>query len=528
MTKIAFLKDAGLAALSGAVLVLAFPVFDFAVGAWVGLVPLLIALEEKSLKVAFLLSWLTGWVLFPGICSWIWSVDAFNLLDFTLLGGYLALYVGLWGVSLVWIRRQTGLSSVLVAPPLWVTFEYLRSHMSFLSAPWMLLGHSQYPHLLLIQMTAVTGVFGLSFLIVLVNTVITELLLYLYGQWVEPTTLSTVEKFPGLALGVAATLFAAVLLYGFQVFRGNEAGQSLSVALVQGNIAQERKWRSENRQAILDQYAVLTRKAAEQLPALILWPETAVPGDVQHNPELRQLVSNIARNVNIPLLVGSGEKAMFTDRKLISQYYNAMVLFSSGGEITNFYRKIALVPFGEYVPLRDLVSWPEAIASAMGDYLPGERSTLFTVGQTNFGSVICWELIFPELFRESVKQGAQFMVIATNEAWFGRTSAPYQLLAMSVFRAVENRRAIVRVANTGVSALIDPFGRIIERLRGTDQQDLFVEGILTGNIPLVETKTFYTQYGDVFALLQIAASVAFFLFAGTRSDSKRQANLCQQ
>jgi apolipoprotein N-acyltransferase len=511
------LRSVGLAVLSAVILVLAFPHFDFEAGVWFGLVPLLLALEGRSLRKAFVLSSVTGLFLFPGICYWVFSVDAFNLLDFLILAAYLSLYVSLWGMSLVWIRTKTNLSLPLVAPPLWVTFEYLRSHMSFLSAPWMLLGHSQYAYPTLLQITAITGVFGLSFLIVLVNATITEMMLYLRQRWLNLSIPFPLRSFPVASVISTTLLFIATLSYGSQVLIRGETGPTLPLALVQGNIAQERKWRHDNRQEILRQYAALTKTVAEPAPALIIWPETAVPGDVQHNPELRQHVSDIARNVKVPLLVGSGEKAMFTNRQLISRYYNAMVLFSSGGEIVNSYRKIALVPFGEYVPLRDFVPWPEAIASTMGDYLPGERYTLFTVGQTDFGAVICWELIFPELFREFVKQGAQFMVIATNEAWFGRTSAPYQLLAMSVFRAAENRRAIVRVANTGVSALIDPFGRITERLRGTDQQDLFVEGILKGNIPLVETKTFYTQYGDVFALFHLVISALFFLAGWTQS-----------
>jgi apolipoprotein N-acyltransferase len=158
----------------------------------------------------------------------------------------------------------------------------------------------------------------------------------------------------------------------------------------------------------------------------------------------------------------------------------------------------------------------------LGDYVPGDRYTIFPLEQTHFGAVICWELIFPELVREFVRRGARFMVIATNEAWFGETAAPYQLLAMSVFRAVENRVAIVRAANTGISAFIDPFGRITERLQSADLRELFVEGVLTSEVPLAEGQTWYTRHGDMFAFLQILWCVGLFYAAwrGARNRSR--------
>jgi apolipoprotein N-acyltransferase len=178
------------------------------------------------------------------------------------------------------------------------------------------------------------------------------------------------------------------------------------------------------------------------------------------------------------------------------------------------YKKVALVPFGEYAPLEKFFTWPKAIVADVGTYLPGDRYTVFSLGGVPFGTVICWETIFPDLVRQFVKRGARFMVVATNEAQFADSAAPYQLLAMTAFRAAENRVAVARAANTGVTALIDPFGRVTHRLRGPDQRELFVEGVLTGDLPIHEAGTFYTHFGDVFALLQLVLCLAILAYAG--------------
>jgi len=500
-------RDGILACASGILLVLSFPRFDLGFLAWVALVPLLVALDGKSPGAALGLSYGTGVVFFVLLFSWISTVPTWNVVDgFLTKLVYLPQYVGLWGLGLVWIRRRTGLPAWLVAPPLWVTSEYVRCHVSFLSLPWMFLGHSQHLYPPLIQISAVTGVYGLSFLIVLVNVAIAQAMLYFWRRSsVPPASL----RFPTGEAATAGLLLLSTLAYGLFTLTTGRAGTSVKVALVQGNIPQERKWDRSFRQETVARYARLTRQAVEQAPALIVWPETAVPGDVEHDPDLRRVMARIAVDAKSHLLVGSAEYAKFTDRKLRERLYNSMYLLSPEGKIAGQYRKIRLVPFGEYTPLRDLITWPEAIAATSGAFTAGDRYTRFTVGDVSFGAVICWEIIYPDLFREFVKRGAEFMILGTNEAWFGDTAAPYQLLAMTVFRAVENRVAIARSANTGVTALIDPFGRITHRLRGPDGRDLFVEGILLGDMAVAAGRTLYTAYGDVFAYLAIGATLCF-------------------
>lgn len=505
-------KDLGLACLSAVLLILSFPKFDLSALAWIGLVPLLLTIEGKGLKEAFVLSYVTGLLFTAGVFYWIWSVDAFNLIDYALLGVvYSPQYVSLWGLALNWVRKRTGLSAVLLAPPLWVTLEYIRSHLSFLSLPWMLLGHSQYLHPSLIQITSLTGVYGLTFLIVLMNAAIAAAISHLRQGLSESTTSAEFQRFFPIPLMVTGLLVIATALYGLIVLSKGIEDERMTIALIQGNIPQARKWDRSYGQTILDRYAALTWKATEHSPALIVWPETAVPGDVEHEPALQRSVSHLAIHTRTYLLVGSAEYAKFANTKLLRKYHNSMYLLTPEGRIAGTYRKISLVPFAEYVPLDGVLKWPKTIAPSRSDILPGDQYTLFTVGTATFGVVICWETIFPDLFREFVKRGARFMVIATNEARFYETAAPYQLLAMSTFRAVENRVAIARSANTGVSALIDPFGRITKRLRGPDHKELFVEGVLIGDIVLSREKTFYTKHGDVFAFLQIAVSVVLLL-----------------
>lgn len=502
-------RDLGLACLSGLLLLLSFPDFDLSLLAWIALVPLLVALDGKPLLVTLALSYVTGAVFFVGIFDWIWSVSAYNVIDEILLAGYLAQYLGCWALGLTWIRRRTGLSAAVVAPPLWVGLEYVRAHLSFLALPWMLLGHSQYAHPSLIQVASFTGVYGLSFLIVLINAACAETLRHACAHVLARASRSASSFVLGQAalmpLMLGGALLIADSLYGLSVLSAGADGERVAIALLQGNIPQDRKWDASSVRMILERYSALTRSAARQRPLVIVWPETAVPGDVMHHRELKRQLSELAVATNQHLLVGSAEYAKFTDREFHGNYYNSMFLFSPDGAITGQYRKIVLVPFGEYEPLRGIVTWPAAMVRATGAFVPGNQYTLFTIGHVKFAAVICWEAIFPDLVRQFVKRGARLIVNATNEAWFLESAAPYQLLAMSLFRAVENRVAVVRAGNTGVTAIIDPFGRITARLKDADQRDVFMGGILVGAVPLSQTVTFYTRYGDIFAFAQIAA-----------------------
>jgi apolipoprotein N-acyltransferase len=513
-------SDLGLAALSGLLVVACFPRFDTHWLVWVALVPLLLAMERGGPWRAMLLAQLTGVIFFVGVFEWIWQVPAYNILDEVMLGLYLALYFALWALGVRWLSARTLVPVALTAPALWVGLEYVRSHAGFLSLPWMLLGHSQYQQPVMLQIASITGVYGLSFLIVVVNVAVAQLFIR------RPTTWRAV---PGATVYALGSL-AVVLAYGLLVLSAEPAPERLRVAAVQGNIPQNVKFDAAHRQLTLDRYASLTREAARQGVALIAWPETAMPGDVEHDPRLLQPVRQLAIDVGVPLLVGSSEHAKFTNREAGPRRFNSMVLFSPRGHIVDVYRKIRLVPFGEYEPLAGIITWPAIVASSMGNSLAGDRQTIFTIDGVGVASTICWENIFPDLVRQFVRDGARVVVNATNEAWFQDSGAPRQFLAISVFRAAENRISVLRVANTGISAVIDPYGRIVERLRGPDGRDVFVAGVLTASLPVTRQPTLYTRFGDVFALALLGGAALLVLVTGIRqtlewSDQRAAAGL---
>jgi apolipoprotein N-acyltransferase len=501
-----------LACLSGVLLVLAFPKFDVGALAWVGLIPMLVAVEGKRPGAAFVLGVVTGLVFFPGIFSWIFNVPGYNILDHAVLGVYLGSYFGLFALALALVRRRAGLSLVVAAPPLWVMTEYLRAHAWLLTFPWLLLGYSQYRHPSVIQVTAWTGIYGVGFLIVLTNALGADLL----RSWRRPGDRRLV-----LSAAAVAVLLVVGYGYGRWVLSQPLPDERVRVAVVQGNAPPQALTRPE----LIERYATLTRTAAGAGPALIVWPETALPGDIKHDRELRRSVDALAAETGRFLLVGASEYAKFSNAQLrtpelYKTWYNSLFLVSPQGRIDGEYRKISLVPFGEYVPLKGYVRWPQAIASSFGNALPGETYTVFDAGGPRFGAVICWEIMFPDLFRQFVRRGATFMVSATNESWFGASAAPYQLLAMTVIRAAENRVAIARAANTGVSAFVDPYGRITDRVRDGTGRDLFVQGVLTSDIAVSRTPTFYARHGDVFALLQIAVVVAMLAWCWYRPGAR--------
>jgi apolipoprotein N-acyltransferase len=515
-------KALGLACASGLLLYAAFPTIDNEWLAWVGLVPLLAALDGKRLRGAFVLAFMSGFVFYATTFYGIWSgaVAALRPVHFVILATYFSLYWGLWGLGVQWAKLESGLSSGLIAPPLWVVLEYVRSHLSFLSYPWLFLGHSQYLHPSLLQTSSITGVYGISFLIVLVNAAVADAVCAVRARWSGSESLSLIGRSTVIVLGTAGLLLTASYLYGVWILSRGPGGERKTIAIIQGNIPKDRMWNRSYLPTIVNRYEELTKRATMQPTDLVIWPESAVPGDLLHERDLQRTVSRIATETHTPILTGTAQSAKFTDKKLVNKSFNSMVLFTADGQIAGEYRKMVLVPFAEYEPLKGVVRWPRAIVASPDSTLPGDRYTLFTVGGTPFGALICWETIFPGHFREFVKRGARFMVVATNEAWFGESAAPYQLLAISTFRAAENRVAIARAANTGISALIDPFGRITKRLKGANGKEVFVEGVLVGEIAISQSRTFYSRYGNLFAWVMIAVCVLILCHIGRMKMSR--------
>jgi len=497
-------RELTVAALSGGGLVLAFPSADMGLLAFVVLAPWLTRIPGQSPAAAGLGGLVAGLAFFLGSLWWIagtmvrygdvpgvlaWPAAVAVLLALALyLSGYLALFAAL----LAWLGPTTGPAFVLEAAGLWVALEYVRAHL-LSGFPWNLLGYSQYQNFALLPVVRLTGVYGLSFLVVAVNAALAWALRH-GGVWREAAR----------TLALATGLAVLAWLPG-QWGPAVAGPATVRVALIQGNIAQELKWERAGLGQILATYQRLTQAAAvESRPALIVWPETAVPFSLEADGR-REAVLAVARLARASLLVG----APHTDRAT-NRVHNSAFLVDPSGSVTGRYDKVHLVPFGEYVPFRSLLFFADwFVSGGIGEFAAGQAPGLFASAAGRFGVTICYEAIFPEQVRLTFARGADFLVNITNDAWFGPTSAPYQHLAMAAVRAVENGAYVVRAANTGISAIVAPDGRIV-RASG-----LFTREVVAGFIAPRHGTTVYTRYGDVFArgvlwavLLAIAAMSA--------------------
>jgi apolipoprotein N-acyltransferase len=293
------------------------------------------------------------------------------------------------------------------------------------------------------------------------------------------------------------------------------AAGHLRVALAQGNVEQDHKWDPLYQDETMNRYRGLTVEAAAAKPSLVVWPETATPFFFQQPGARRDEVLELAESHGIYLLFGS--PAAQWDRAGEVQELNRAYLVSPKGMELATYDKIVLVPFGEYVPYSRLLFFVDRIVQAIGRVVPGIHPTVFDLPDARFGVLICYEDVFPALTRLFIRDGGDFLVNITNDAWYGPTSAPHQHLAHATFRAIENRVPLVRAANTGISAVIGSDGRILWR------GPLFQPLQHTADIAWPGVRTFYTRYGDVFVWLCVLATVAAFLYgARTWRRSERR------
>lgn len=518
-------------------LALSFPKPDVEFLAWVGLIPLFYLINRASLKEVFFGCWASGILFFLMTLYWLTgtmsnygSIPAWiSLLVLLLLAFYLGLYFGIFGVLTGFITRKTVLPLPLIAPPLWVTLEYIRAHL-LTGFPWVSLGYTQYKFLPIVQIADITSFPGISFLIVGVNATLFEILSYLKGGPKRSTLLSMIS------LSVIPLLFFASLVYGITKLQKayDRPGGGLNVAVLQGNIPQHLKWDRHFQQETLKVYERLTEETGRggvdpsasasstlsdqgaQAPLrvdLVIWPETAAPFFFQDRSVYRQELFDLAGREGIHLLFGSPSYTTTAGGAI--SLLNSAYLISPSGETISRYDKIHLVPFGEYVPLSKVLFFLEKMVVGIGDFIPGRDYTVFQTPKGDFGNVICFEVIFPDLVRKFVSEGAEFMTTITNDAWFGKSAAPYQHFAMVVFRAVENRVYFARAANTGISGFISPKGEIL------GETPLFVEGFLVQQIYPSGVRTFYTRYGDVFTYLCTALTGLLIVFSFRSGTGQR-------
>ena len=486
---------------AGLVGALSFPRTDWWLFAWVWLAPALCCALARPPRGALADGWLAGTVFFVALLRWLdytfrsYSEIPWPLgwLPIGLLAAYCGLYTGSVVAAVAWLRPRIGAGWALgMVPVLWVAGEWIRGHLMG-GFPWGLMGYSQHGELPVIQIAELAGVYGVSLLIVAVNAALAALV-----------GLGWRRAWPGAL--TAAGLVVASLAFGSNVLEQDdrtdrEQPSSVAVAVIQPSIEQSIKWDPSHNDQVLAIHERLTRDADASHPALIVWPETAAAIFLRADPALLARLTALSGTLETPLLIGSVDRAPGPRGKFLN---SAFLLDGQG--ISAKYDKIHLVPFGEYIPLGWLIGFIRSWAEFISDFDAGKTTTVFHLRGAPFGTVICYEAIFPELFREFVAAGASFMVNITNDAWFGRTSGPWQHLATLPLRAVEHRVAIARAANTGVSAFVEPSGRVSELL------PLFERGLLHHRVVLRTRTTLYTRLGDwlAYGCLGLAAGVLGF------------------
>jgi apolipoprotein N-acyltransferase len=425
-----------------------------------------------------------------------------------------------------------GPTAMFLAPFVWTATEIGRAHL-FTGFPWVLLGYSQATVLPVAQLASIVGVFGLSALVAASSATLAFAVLTRVSrtQHVGSGLSRTSTAYVPFAAVVAIVLVVAA--WGSARVKSSEltrAGDAVRIGLIQGNVEQSEREDPARQPAIFQSYLRMTRQAIGEGAELVLWPESSTPFYFEEDRPGADQVRTLARQARVPILVGSDQIGWETKngQRVPTKYYNSAFLVRADGTTAGFYRKMHLVPFGEYVPLKQLFFFAAPLVQAVSDFSPGESAALLDVrlkpdatnttkpDATNTGAMhvmstaICYEIVYPDLVRQFVVAGSELLSTITNDAWFGRTSAPYQHFAQASMRAVEEGRYLVRSANTGISGIVDPYGRVLVETR------LYEPAVVVGEARFLRDATVYSRVGDVFAYASVVLTAAALLLARRR------------
>jgi apolipoprotein N-acyltransferase len=440
------------------------------------------------------LGFVTGAIYFLGTVYWLVDVmrvygglaTPLSILFMLMLVAYMAIYVGLFGSILRALWSAMGTRALLLAPAVWVATEYARGNL-FSGFPWVLLGYALTPVLPVAQAASVVGVYGLSALVAGVNA---ALAFVVVGR----------GRTRVLAPGVAIAVVLAIAVWGGRRMADGaltRSGDAVRVGIVQGDVPQDEKWDPAHRDRILARYLAMTRQAAAAGARFVVWPESSAPFLFEEDRAGGAAIRGVARETHTSVLIGSDQ----VDPRDRRRFYNAAFLVDDQGRTAGVYRKIRLVPFGEYVPLQRLLFFVAPLVEAVSDFSPGDEVTMLPVGGRAVSTAICYEVVYPGLVRDAVLAGSQLLTTITNDAWYGYSSAPYQHFEQASLRAIEEGRYLVRAANTGISGVVDPYGRVRRRSRMFDAE------VIVDDVRLQQGRTIYARIGDLAAFGSIALTV---------------------
>ena len=426
------------------------------------------------------------------------------------LVAYLALFPAAFALILARVCKAFGTRGLLLAPAIWVATELGRQYV-WAGFPWILLGYSQVTVLPVAQVASLVGVYGLSLLLAVTSTAAAFIVLDRgRTRWVVS--------------GSVAVLVSITVLWGHARLNASPLltrGQPVRVGVLQGNVLQDQKWDPALRGEIIDLYIGMTRRALAQGATFILWPESSYPVPLEQDIIGGAAVRRLAIESGATLLIGSDQvepvRSAPDTTRAQSRYYNAAFLVKPDGSTGAVYRKMHLVPFGEYVPLKRLLYFVGPIIEAISDFTPGTDPVLLPVGGHLASTAICYEVIYPDLIRRFVRDGSELLTTITNDAWYGRSSASYQHWEQASMRAIEQGRYLARAANTGISGFVDPYGRILKKT------GLFEPAIVVQDVRFLTDRTVYSRIGDLVAWLSLAVTTAALLATRRRKSRSRPA-----
>ena len=444
---------------------------------------------------AFALGLMTGVVYFVGTVYWTGAVlstfgglsPILAVVAVLLLALYLAIFPAVFAVILSRLIARAGASALLLAPAVWVATEFARG-WAFGGFPWVPLGNSQVTVLPVAQVASLLGVYGLSLLVTLVNGVVAFALLE-----PGPRRIKVVAGTAGLLIAIAA--------WGsWRVADGSltRQGTPIRVGLIQGNVAQEDKWNPREARRIFTTYIAMTRDAVRRGAQYVIWPESSTPYTFGEEPASDRALRDLAQEVRVPILFGSDEIVHSTP----PASYNSAFQIGPDGRTAAVYRKMHLVPFGEFIPLQSWISFVAPLVQRFIPFSQGESGVMLPVGSHRASTSICYEVVFPSLVRDAVNEGSELLTTITNDGWYGRSSAPFQHFELASMRAIEHGRYLARAANTGISGVIDPYGRVIAR------SSIFEQVGMVEDARFLTARTVYANVGDVAAYASIVLTLA--------------------